>query len=65
MRSNRSTDIWSGAMHNIEHATGQTGFAHDLAQHVSRHWRELARFGDGRVADGNRRRDFPAEQIQR
>src|SRR5436309_3532093 len=51
MRRDRSADIWSGAMHNIENAIWQTGFAHDLAQHVSRHWRQLARLGDGRVSD--------------
>ena len=65
MRCDRSADIWSGAVHDIEDAVRQTGFAANLAEQISRHRRQLARFGDGGVADGDRRRDFPAQQIER
>jgi molybdopterin molybdotransferase len=65
MRRDRSADSRPRAMDDVENALWQTGFARDLAQHASRHWRELARFGDGGVADGNRRGDFPAQQIER
>ena len=65
MRGDRGADICSGAMHDIEHAIWQTGFADDFAQHVSGHRRELTRFGDGGIADRDGGRDFPAQQIKR
>ena len=37
----------------------------NLAKQISRHRREFARLGDGGVPDGNGRRDFPAQQIER
>jgi hypothetical protein len=61
MRGDRSTDIWAGAMDDVKDPTRQTGFAHDLAKHVSRHWRQLARFGDRGVPDGDGGRDLPAK----
>ena len=65
MRGNRGADIWPGAMHDIEHAVWQTGLTRNLAQHESGHRCQLARLRDGRVADGNCGRDFPAQQIKR
>ena len=61
MRSDRSANVWAGAMHYVEHAIWQTGFVTNLTQHVCRHWRQLARLGDGGIADGDGRRDFPAQ----
>ena len=54
-----------GAVHDIEHAVWQAGFAANLAKQIRRHRRQLARLGDGGVADRDRRRDFPAQQIER
>src|SRR4029077_19716277 len=65
MRGDGSPDTWASAMHDVKDAIRQTGFACDLAKHVSRHGRKLARFCDGRVSDRYGRRDFPAQQIKR
>ena len=58
-------DIWPGAVHDVEHAVRQAGFATNLAQQVGRHRRQLARLGDGGVAARDGGRDFPAQQIER
>ena len=65
MRGNRSADIRSGAMNDVEHAIRQTGFDASFAQKERRHRRELARFRNRSISDGNGRRDFPAEQVER
>src|SRR5437773_416652 len=65
MRRDRSADAWAGSMHDVENAIRQSGFEQDIAKHVSRHWRQLARFSNGCVTDRDGRRDFPAQQIQR
>ena len=65
MRRDRGTDIWPRAVHNVEHAVWQSSLATNFAEQVGRHRRQLARFGDGGVADRDGRRDFPAHQIER
>ena len=65
MRSDRGADIWSRAVHNVEHARRQTGFATNFAKQIRRHRRELAWFCDGGITDGERGRNFPAQQIER
>src|SRR5207244_4579928 len=65
MRRDRSPDIWASTMHDVKDAIRQTGFAYDLAKHVSRHGRKLTRFCDSGVSDCDGRCDFPAQQIKR
>ena len=54
-----------GAVHDIEHAIRQAGFATNLTEQIRRHRRQLARLADGGVSAGDRGRDFPAQQIER
>ena len=65
MRRDCGADVRSRAVDDVEHAVWQTSFACNLAEHVCRHRRQLARLGDGGVADGDGRRDFPAQQVER
>src|SRR3982750_4272377 len=64
MRGQRRSGIWASAMHHVKNAIRQTRLAYDLAKHVSRHWRELARLRDRRISNRDSRRDFPAQQIK-
>src|ERR1700720_1254725 len=64
MRRNRSADIRSGAVDDIEHALRQTGLLCDLAEQIRRHRRQLARLGDCGVTDCDGGGDFPAQQIE-
>src|SRR5436190_23045533 len=65
MRGDRRADNWASAMHDVKYSIRQTGFAYDLAKHVSRYRCELARFRDSCISDRDGRRDFPAQQIKR
>ena len=58
-------DVWSRAVHDVEHAVRQSRFATNLAEQIGRHRRQLARFGDGGIADRDGGRDFPTQQIER
>src|SRR5437588_2521254 len=65
MRRDRGADIWASAVHDVEHAFRQPGFATNLAEQIRRHRCQLARLRNGSIADCDSRRDFPAQQIER
>src|SRR4029450_11561171 len=65
MQGDRTSDIWASAMHYVKDAIRQTGFAYDIAKNVSGNWRKLPRPPAGGVRDGDGRRDFPAQQVER
>src|SRR6266446_1977429 len=65
MRRDRGADVWASAMHDVEHAFRQSGFATNLAEQIRRHRCQLARLRNGSIAGCDSGRDFPAQQIER